>query len=497
MQILVTGGTGVVGAGAVSELVRRGHSVRLLSRHAPADVAQWGEGVEPWPASVNDRAGLAGSADRCDLVIHVAGIVSESPPEVTFDSVNVEGTENMIAETERAGVGRFIFLSSLGAEQGESPYHVSKRRGEAAVRKFRGGWMILRPSNVYGPGDEVVSLLLKMVRTLPAMPIIDGGDDVFQPLWVDDLSKAIATAAERTDLHGRTLELAGEEEVSTNGLLDRFSSITGRNPIRISVPGFVASAGAAIGGIVGMELPVNKSQLTMLREGNVIRTPGGNALTAVFGIQPTTLEEGLKKLADAQPEQLPDDAGIGSLKRKRIWADISGSRLSPEELFERFRCDFNEATPGIVDARTEPGTSTPLEPGETITMSLPLRGNIQVRAQEVTPIKATLVTLEGHPLAGGVRFLSEQRGDQVRFEVQVYDRPANIADWFAMKAIGDSRQTRTWESVIQRMIDQSGGAAPAGIQENEEALDEHQTDRIEDWLRDLVMERKRVEAAGG
>jgi hypothetical protein len=47
------------------------------------------------------------------------------------------------------------------------------------------------------------------------------------------------------------------------------------------------------------------------------------------------------------------------------------------------------------------------------------------------------------------------------------------------------------------MIDQSGGAAPAGIQENEEALDEHQTDRIEDWLRDLVMERKRVEAAGG
>ncbi|MGI9043088.1 MAG: hypothetical protein ACR2GK_03055, partial [Gemmatimonadaceae bacterium] len=138
-----------------------------------------------------------------------------------------------------------------------------------------------------------------------------------------------------------------------------------------------------------------------------------------------------------------------------------------------------------------------LEPGATITMSLPLRGNMQVRAQEVTPIKATLVTLEGHPLAGGVRFLSEQRGDQVRFEVQVYDRPANIADWFAMKAIGDSMQARTWESVIQRMIDQSGGAAPAGIQENEEALDEHQTDRIEDWLRDLVMERKRVEAAGG
>ncbi len=497
MQILVTGGTGVVGAGAVGELIRRGHTVRLLSRHALADVEQWHSGVEPWPASITDRAGIAGSADGCDLVVHVAGIVSESPPDATFDTVNVAGTENMIAEAERVGVGRFIYLSSLGAENGESPYHASKRRGEEAVRNFHGGWVILRPGNVYGPGDEVVSLLLKMVRTLPAIPVIDGGDDLFQPLWVDDLSKAIASAAERTDLHGRTLELAGEEEISTNALLDRFASITHRNPIRIPVSGLVASAGAAIGGVVGIELPLNESQLTMLREGNVIRTPGGNALTAVFRIQPTTLEEGLKKLADAQPEQLPDNAGVGSLKRKRLWADISGSRLSPEELFDRFRRDFNEATPGIVDARTEPGTGTALEPGATITMSLPLRGNIQVRAQEVTPIKATLVTLEGHPLAGGVRFLSEQRGNQVRFEVQVYDRPANIADWFAMKAIGDSMQTRTWEAVIRKMIDESGGSAPAGIQEDEEALDENQTDRIEDWLRDLVMERKRIEAAGG
>ena len=496
MKILVTGGTGVVGAATVSELVRRGHSVRMLSRNALEDVALWGDSVEPWPASVSDRSRISGSAEGCELVIHVAGIVSESPPEVTFDGVNVEGTGNMVSEAERAGTGRFIYLSSLGAGNGQSPYHASKRRGEAVVRDFRGGWIILRPGNVYGPGDEVVSLLLRMVRTLPVIPVIDGGDDVFQPLWVDDLSKAIASAAERTDLHGRTLELAGEDEISTNALLDRLAALTGKNPIRVSVPGFVASAGAAIGGIAGMELPVNESQLTMLREGNVIRTPGGNALTAVFRVQPTTLEEGLKKLADAQPEQLPGDTGIGSLRRKRLWADISGSRLSPEELFERFRRDFNEATPGIVNAETEPGTSTALEPGETITMSLPLRGNIQVRAQEVTPIKATLVTLEGHPLAGGVRFLSEQRGDQVRFEVQVYDRPANIADWFAMKALGDAVQTRTWEAVIQRMIDESGGSAPAGIQENEEALDENQTDRIEDWLRDLVMERKRTEAMG-
>ena len=493
MKVLVTGGTGVVGQGAVTELVRRGHSVRLLSRNAREDVAQWGEQVEPWPASVSEAEGLKGSADGCDVVLHVAGIVAETPPDVTFQSVNVDGTRNMVREAERARVGRFIYVSSLGADTGASDYHKSKLSGEAVAKEFHGGWIILRPGNVYGPGDEVVSLLLKMVRTLPAIPVIDGGDDPFEPVWVQDLAKAIAAACERTDLHGRTLELAGNERTSTNDLLERFATLTGRNPARIPVPGFLASAGAAIAGLAGVALPVNESQLTMLREGNVIRTPGGNALTGVFRIEPITLEDGLKKLADAQREQLPDE-GIGALKRKRIWADISGSRLTPEQLFERFRSDFNEATPGIVDAEVEPGTECALETGETITMSLPMRGNVQVRVQEVTPVKATLVTVEGHPLAGAVRFLSEQRGDQVRFEVQVYDRPANIADWFAMKTVGEAMQTRTWDSVVRRMIDESGGAAAAGIQHHEEDLDDQQSDRIEEWLRDLVMERMRGEA---
>jgi NADH dehydrogenase len=378
MRVLVTGGTGVVGEAAVTELTRRGHSVRLLSRNALEDAAQWSDKVEPWPASVSEVDKLTGSADGCDLVLHVAGIVAEEPPDVTFDDVNVEGTRNMVREAERAKAGRFIYVSSLGADRGESAYHKSKRAAERIVEKFDGGWIILRPGNVYGPGDDVVSLLLQMVRTLPAVPMIDGGDDPFQPVWVQDLARAIGDAVERTDLHGRILEIAGTEETSSNDIVNRFAVITGRDPIRVPVPGFLAGAAAAVADMVGMPLPVNESQLTMLKEGNVIRTPGGNALTAVFDIEPTPLEEGLRKLADAQPEQLPQE-GVGSLKRKRIWADISGSRLTPEELFEKFRADFNEATPGIVDAEVEPDTRCDLELGATITMSLPLRGNIKVR----------------------------------------------------------------------------------------------------------------------
>src|SRR3954468_14569918 len=94
MRILVTGGSGVVGTGTVTELLSRGHTVRLLARHADEDARQWPEGVTPVIGDVADAASIAGAANDCDAVLHCAGIVEESSPHVTFDRVNVQGTAN-------------------------------------------------------------------------------------------------------------------------------------------------------------------------------------------------------------------------------------------------------------------------------------------------------------------------------------------------------------------------------------------------------------------
>ena len=494
MKVLVTGGTGVVGQAAVTELLKDGHTVRLLSRNAKEDVKQWLEGVEPWPASVCDQGEIRGCAEGCELVLHAAGVVEEVTPELNFESVNVEGTRSIVREAERCKVGRFIFVSSLGAETGDSPYHRSKRRAEEIVRGFAGGWIVLRPGNVYGPGDEVVSRILTMVRTFPVIPVLGSGDDKFQPIWVEDLALALGECVRRTDLHGRVLEIAGEDKTSLTDLVDRLSEITGRSPARVPIPSFVASAGVTIAGLFGAKLPVNESQLIMLSEGNVIRTPGANALIGVFHITPTSLDSGLRKLADAQPEQTPDQ-GVGTLERKRFWVDIAGSRLVAEELFARFRVRFGDLAPLAMDLRAEPGAPTILSKGSTITMSLPVRGNVQVRVEEITPNTATLVTLSGHPLCGAIRFLAEQRADLLRFEVQVYDRPANLADWLVMRTVGEGVQASSWESLVLAMVEESGGAAVSPVQHDEEKLDEAKAERVEGWVKELVVERKRAEQA--
>ena len=492
MRVLVTGGTGVVGTSTVTALIQRGHVVNLFSRHAKRDAAQWTHGVHPIQGSVTNPSSLAGAANECDAVLHLTGIVDESG-DATFERVNVQGTSNVLREATRAGVKRLIYVSSLGADGGQSPYHQSKRRAEALVREFNGEWIILRPGSVFGPGDEQMSMLLRMVRTMPAIPVIGGGDQTFQPIWHEDLAEALAASVERADLNGQELDLAGAERTSQNDLIKRLTRLTGREVTRLPIPEMLANIGLKVASVAGFDIGFNDSQLKMLVEGNEIADGRVNALESTFNVRPTPLDEALKKLADGQEEKLPSE-GVGPLRRKRYWADISGSSLTPEALMTRVHERFPELLADFIDAKPEPGVSTVIEEGATLTLKLPLRGNIQVRVGESEPRVLTLLTLEGHPLAGAVRFLSEQRGDQLRFEVQVYDRAASVVDLVMMRTLGERLQDASWREMIGKVVRESGGKAGAPQQETE-VLDDQQADRIEEWLHDLTMQRKREEAA--
>jgi uncharacterized protein YbjT (DUF2867 family) len=480
MQILVTGGTGVVGRSTITALLQRGHVVHLLSRHAERDVAQWAQGVHPVVANVANAASLEGAADGCDAVVHLTAIVSERGRE-TFQSVNVDGTRNVVREAERAGVRTFVHVSSLGADTGESAYHRSKRLGEAIVRQFAGEWIIVRPGNVYGPGDEQLSMLLRMVRTLPALPMIGGGDQRIQPIWHEDVAEALAVAVERGDLRGRVLEIAGEDLTSQSDLVHRMARLVGRNVPQVEVPGILAKLGTRVAAALGVETPLSESQVSMVREGNAISSTSENALFNVLGITPTPLDRGLEMLTQVQDEQLPD---------KRFWVEITGAAMGPEQLMHHLRAHFGELMASFIE------TNGPamLDEDAALTLTLPLRGQMQVRVAEVEPRVLTLVTLAGHPLSGAVRFLSEARGDDLRFEIQVFDRAATMLDFLVMRTVGERVQDDSWREMAENVVRAAGGAAPAGVRLETETLDADQAEHIEEWLRELANARRRDEA---
>lgn len=491
MHILVTGGTGVVGKPVVDRLAERGHTVRLLSRDAEQDARQWPWGVEPWPGSVASADDVRGAAEGCQAVLHVASVERENPPEVTFQRVNVDGTRLLLEEAERSGVRRFVYVSSLGADRGESDYHRSKAAAEALVRGWGGEWMILRPGNVYGPGDQVISVLLHMVRALPAVPVVGDGEQPFQPVWTEDLAEAIAAAVERGEPQ-RVYELAGAERVTTNQVLDVLEEVTGRHPARIPVPAVLAEAGTAALEGLGVEFPFNRDQVVMVQEGNVIEPPERNALTAVFGVEPISLWQGVRLLADSQPEQLPSE-GVGRLHRQRHWADIRGSGLDAAGLMRVLRHEFAVLTPEVLAVGTEPHSEVHLEPGATLGLKVPLRGTVQVRVEEVGEEAVTLATLDGHHLAGVIRFQARNHDDAVRFEICSYTRAANWLDWVGRMA-GKPLQQSTWRRTVEAVVERCGGRAEEGVQTEEEVLSEDAAERVEGWAEEVVLRRKRAAA---
>lgn len=493
MKVLVTGGTGVVGKAAVDHLLKAGHTVRLLSRHAGSDARQWSGGVEPHTGSVSSDEAVAGAAEGCEAVLHVAGIVAESPPESTFQEVNVEGTRRLAREARRAGGRRFVYVSSYGADVGQSDYHRSKFAAEEVVRaEAPPGWLVVRPGNVYGPGDEVISLLLKMVRTLPAIPLIGSGGQPFQPVWMDDLGVALARAVERAQPSETVVNVMGPDVTTMRDVIELLGRITQRSPVLVPVPEFLAKMGTQALETVGIDFPVKEGQITMLQEGNVLPEGAVNALTETFGVTPTPLAEGLGKLADALPEMLPAD-GTGTLHRQRYWADIHGSKLSPEELFEVVRTEFYSLAPsGLLEVGAEPGSRTAMEEGATLTLEIPLRGHIQVRCVDISDCTITMVTLEGHPLSGAIRFdVTEMSPGVLRFEVRSFTRSADLIDRIGMRTFGKVAQRATWRAVVSAAVDRSGGTAPGGVEQEETSLHGKDAEDVENWVEEVVMSFRR------
>jgi uncharacterized protein YbjT (DUF2867 family) len=495
MRVLVTGGTGVIGKAAVDALLAADHEVRIFSRRAEEDAALWDGGVEVHSGSITSPEEVADAAEGCDAVLHIVGVIDETD-ELTFETVNIEGTRRMVQEAERAGVARFVYVSSLGADVGESDYHRSKREAEAIVRAFTGAWTIVRPGNVYGPGDRVISLLLKMVRTLPAIPVITGGDRPFQPIWTGDLATALVAVLERDELAGEQLEVAGDEQVTVDHLVDLLQEVTGKDAVHLPVPDWLARIGAEAAAAVGVHLPVNADQITMLQEGNTIDPPRRNALTETLGISPIGLREGLKLLADSLPAQLPSE-GWGALKRQHYWVDIQGGRYGARELFERFRNRFSEFLPkGLLRVGAEPDTPVVLADGATLSLGVPIRGTIQVRVAEVAEDEVTCATLEGHALSGAIRFRAREAGDHVRFEIRSYTRAASLVDMLGMATVGNQLQKATWVGVLEAVVEHSGGEAPEDVQTESVELSDALAARVERWAEALAVkvEQEREDA---
>ncbi|MDQ4025285.1 MAG: NAD(P)H-binding protein [Actinomycetota bacterium] len=321
MRIAITGGTGFVGGHLAVRLARDGHQVVAVARGV--DRRPWAREVLELPDVSHFRAGLD-DADRlrqaftgCDAVAHCAGINREIG-DATYRAVHVDGTGNVVAAAEAAGVRRLSIVSFLRARpHPESPYHDSKWAAEEIVRSSALEWTVLKPGMMYGRGDHMLDHLGKALSTFPIY--IGVGNRRVRPLAIDDAVGVLEAALVAGRLPRTTVPVVGPTELSFDDAARLVARVIGKKRLFVRAP------------IAFHYLLARVTEASM-------------TVPLVARAQVRILEEEVVDATNA-PDRLPDDLA------PRIAFDEAAIRAGLPERVERFRREDFRRPPARSRAR--------------------------------------------------------------------------------------------------------------------------------------------------
>jgi uncharacterized protein YbjT (DUF2867 family) len=293
--VLVTGASGFVGSYVVPTLIESGRHVAGLVRSREAGEKVLGRlgasaaaSLELRTADVTDAASLPAALAGIDAVVHLVAIPRDRDGGASLRLVNTEGTRNLVAAMERAGVRRLVHLGALGVEDDPRLHYASsKARAEALVAASSLDWTIVRPSLMWGERDGFFNVIAGLVRMSPGVvPVPGDGGSRFQPLAVMDLARILALCLERPDTVSGTFDVGGPRTWTYREITREVVRAMGARRAIVPMPLPLISLVAGSSERLGLPFPVATDQLRQLKLDNVT-TP--DSVERAFGFQPTDM----------------------------------------------------------------------------------------------------------------------------------------------------------------------------------------------------------------
>lgn len=278
MKVLVTGGTGYVGPAVVREMLADGHDVVVLEHARPVPVPDHPR-LRRVKGDVRDAESLREAARGVDAVAHLVAILKESPKRgVTFQSVHVDGTRNVLDAATRAGAKRFLLMTANDCHLRNTPYFETKWQMEQMVKASGLDWTIFQPSFVAGVSEAASGpagsrgtdasfdeTFADVVDKFPILPSFSGGAFELQPVSRRNVAQAFSRALSRPATVGRTYVLVGPERFSWNEYLRRLARLRARKRVLAWAPTSLVRGLARV--VPGF--PATSDQLKMLVLGSV------------------------------------------------------------------------------------------------------------------------------------------------------------------------------------------------------------------------------------
>jgi uncharacterized protein YbjT (DUF2867 family) len=288
--VTVFGGSGFLGRRIVERLAAVGALVRVAVRHPEraAFLTRFGGAgqITTVRADVWDEATVAPALEGADAVVNTVGHYVERG-DASFEAIHGQGARHVAQAAAATGVQRLVHISGIGADPAsDSPYVRARAVGERLVRDAFPAATILRPSVMFGPSD-FLERLAGLARVMPAIPLFGSGEVKLQPVYVDDVAAAVASALATPEAADQLYELGGPRVYTYEALVRLVLEQTGRRRLLLPVPYAVWHALAALTAPLPRR-PISRDQVKLMQKDNVVSP---DALTfADLGITPTALE---------------------------------------------------------------------------------------------------------------------------------------------------------------------------------------------------------------
>ena len=226
-KVLLLGGSGFIGASVAEQLSAQDFFVTVPTRRRERGKHLFLlPTVDVVEADIFDPVQLEELISHHDAVINLTGILHGD-----FERLHVTLPKFVAQACVKTGINRLINMSALNADiDGPSEYLRSRGRGEAAVRAAANAnpamsITIFRPSVVFGENDRFLNMFADLLKIFPIIPL-GSPNAKFQPVWVEDVARAIVTSINLPEAKNQIYTLVGPRIYTLRELLDFVTTVT-------------------------------------------------------------------------------------------------------------------------------------------------------------------------------------------------------------------------------------------------------------------------------
>jgi nucleoside-diphosphate-sugar epimerase len=251
VKILVSGGTGLLGQGLLRVLRENGENgVRcLVRRTSPVDRLK---GLELVYGDAEDVDSIVRALRGTDAFVHIAGI---------------QHTPQVLGAMRHAGVERLVIVSSTSAHSRFEFRSAPRLVNEALLVGSGLRWTVVRPSMIYGSElDHNMHKLLRFLDRSPAFPLFGSGENLWQPVYYEDLAHGLYAALTKPGTDCQTYDLPGLRPLTYLDLVRTAAGALGKSTRIVRIPAEPVRRTLVLAEKMGLPLPVGSEQVLRLQE---------------------------------------------------------------------------------------------------------------------------------------------------------------------------------------------------------------------------------------